>query len=108
VGGGFLFLVSEFYIRFRKKVGLGVGDIKLLAMVGAFFGPEAAIYTIFVGSLFGSIFGVAIIVMQGQKVSHPIPFGPYLAVGTVLYLFEGMELLTKARELVLTVLGTFS
>ena len=105
LGGGFLLIISEFYIRVRKKVGLGVGDIKLLAMTGAFFGPEAALYTIFVGSLLGTIFGVAIILIQRQKVSHPIPFGPYLAAGTFLYLFVGVELIVKAREFVMMLCG---
>ncbi len=107
-GGGFLLLISEIYMRVRKKVGLGVGDIKLLAMTGAFFGPEAAIYTIFVGSLLGSIFGVLIMLCRGRGVSHPIPFGPYLAVGIFLYIFVGLDLMGFVHNFSLFILNLFS
>ena len=92
IGAGFLLLVSEVYLRIRKREGLGMGDVKLLAMTGAFFGMEASIYTIFVGSLLGSVLGIAFIVFRGRTLSHQLPFGPYLALGTVLYLFGGDHL----------------
>lgn len=90
-GGGFLFLVSELFFLLRKKEGLGMGDVKLLAMTGAFFGYEASLYTIFVGSVLGSIFGVVFAIVGRKKLSKPMPFGPYLAVATIFYLFIGME-----------------
>ena len=89
-GGGFLYLISEVYFRLRKVEGLGMGDVKLLAAVGAIFGPEAALYTIFIGSLFGSILGLLLILVAGRKMSQHLPFGPYLALATVLYLFTGL------------------
>lgn len=92
VGGGFLLIVSEGYLRLRKKEGLGMGDVKLLAMTGAFFGPQGAIYTIFVGSILGSVLGILFIVLSGRKISHQLPFGPYLALGTILYIFFGPQL----------------
>lgn len=97
-GGGFLYLVSEGYFRLRKKEGLGMGDVKLLAMTGAFFGPEGSIYTIFVGSLLGSVLGILLILLSGRKFSHQLPFGPYLALGTTLYLFMGTEVLNRFGE----------
>ncbi|NDC38014.1 MAG: prepilin peptidase [Proteobacteria bacterium] len=86
-GAGFLFLVSELYFRLRKREGLGMGDVKLLALVGAFLGPEGALFTIFVGSLLGTVGGVLILLILRRGMSHPLPFGPYLAMGTLLYLF---------------------
>jgi len=86
-GGGVLFIISEVYLRLRKRVGLGLGDVKLLAMVGAFFGVPAAFYGMFVGSLMGSIFGIVFIVLFRKKLTYQLPFGPYLALGTLLYLF---------------------
>lgn len=93
VGAGFLYLVSEVYLKLRKKEGLGLGDVKLLGMLGALLGPDAAIYTIFVGSLVGSICGVSMILLGKKKLQQHIPFGPYLALGAYLYLFWYSELL---------------
>jgi len=83
-GAGFLFLVSEVYFRLRKLEGLGMGDVKLLAMTGAFFGPGCALYTIFVGSLIGSVSGVLMVLFLRRKMSQHLPFGPYLALGTFI------------------------
>ena len=58
VGAGVLLFISEVYMRLRKKQGLGMGDVKLLAVTGAFFGMEGAIYTMFIGSLLGSLLGI--------------------------------------------------
>ncbi len=88
-GAGFLWLISEIYFRIRKREGLGLGDVKLLAVTGAFFGAEAAWYTIFVGSLLGTVFGLLSLVIFGRKFSHYLPFGPYLAVANVLFIFLG-------------------
>lgn len=91
-GAGVLWVIREAYWRLRGIEGLGLGDVKLLAMVGACFGIEAAIYTIFVGSLLGSFLGILMIVLLGRKSTQEIPFGPYLALGTMLYLFYGPSL----------------
>ncbi len=99
LGGGFLLLISEGYLRLRKKEGLGMGDVKLLAMTGAFFGMEGALYTIFVGSILGSILGLLFILLQGGKLSQQLPFGPYLALGTILYLFFGPGLVAAVIQL---------
>lgn len=86
-GGGFLWLVSEVYLKLRKREGLGMGDVKLLYMVGAAFGPACALYTIFLGSLVGSVIGVFLILLTSRSADQHIPFGPYLTIGTMLYLF---------------------
>ena len=86
-GAGFLFFVSEVYLRLRKREGLGMGDVKLLAVTGALFGPECALYSIFLGSLFGSVLGLGAILIGKKEFSQHLPFGPYLAVGTLVYLF---------------------
>ncbi|MDC0358121.1 prepilin peptidase [Oligoflexia bacterium] len=100
LGAGILLVISEGYFRLRKKQGLGMGDVKLLAMTGALFGVEASIYTIFIGSLLGSIIGVLLIIIGGRKMSHYIPFGPYLAVATVLFLFSGMTIAEYIMKLI--------
>lgn len=93
-GGGFLYLVAEVYLKLRKKEGLGLGDVKLLMMVGAFFGPSCALFTIFMGSLLGSVIGIFFILIGAKRFSQEIPFGPYLALGTIVYLFGGKEVAT--------------
>ena len=87
LGGGFLFFISEVYFRLRKKVGLGFGDVKLMAMAGLFFGPEIVLQAIFLGSLLGSFLGIGQIIFSKKGMATPLPFGPYLAMGIVLSLF---------------------
>jgi leader peptidase (prepilin peptidase) / N-methyltransferase len=103
VGGGFLFLVAEVYLRLRNMEGLGMGDVKLLAMTGAFFGPYCAGYTIFLGSLVGSICGISMIIFGSRKISQHIPFGPYLSLGTFLYLYFPDEVLYSTQLIVTSV-----
>lgn len=99
-GAGFLFVVAELYFRLRKKEGLGMGDVKLLAMSGALFGPTCALYTIFMGSLLGSILGVSMIILRAKKLSQEIPFGPYLALATILYIFTDDLLIRYAMHFI--------
>ncbi len=89
IGAGFLWIVAEFYLRVRKIEGLGMGDVKLLAMTGALLGPEGAFYTIFVGSVLGSVGGISLIILTRRKASQHIPFGPYLVAATLMYIFTG-------------------
>lgn len=88
-GGGFLWAIAEGYFRLRKQEGLGLGDVKLLAFTGALFGLECSIFTIFVGSLLGSIIGVALVVFSKRSFKAHLPFGPYLALATILYIYFG-------------------
>jgi len=92
-GGGFLWLVSTVYLKLRKREGLGMGDVKLLFMVGTAFGPACALYTIFLGSLVGSVLGITLILFTSRTADQHIPFGPYLTIGTMLYLFVPPTLL---------------
>ena len=92
-GGGVLLLISEVYLRVRKRVGLGLGDVKLLAMTGAFFGLQGAFCTMFFGSLIGSLIGLSMMIFSSKGLNHHLPFGPYLALGTVIYIFSGPNLL---------------
>ncbi len=93
VGAGSLYFISEVYLKLRKQEGLGMGDVKLLAMCGAFFGPMASFYTIFVGSLIGSLFAVVGMIFMGRSSTSRIPFGPYLSAATLMYLYSGQLVL---------------
>lgn len=88
LGGGLLYLVA-----FVSRGGMGGGDIKLMAMVGAFLGWKAVLLTIFIGSLLGSIVGIFLMVFKGKGRKHPVPFGPFLSLGTIVSIFWGKEII---------------
>jgi leader peptidase (prepilin peptidase)/N-methyltransferase len=92
IGGGSLFLVAWCYRLVTGRDGLGGGDIKLLAMVGAFLGPYGAALTIFFGSLTGSMFALATMKASGRGLKSELPFGTFLAPCAVLVLFVGAHL----------------
>jgi leader peptidase (prepilin peptidase)/N-methyltransferase len=92
LGGGSLFLVATLYQWFFKREGMGGGDVKLLAMVGAFLGWKAVILTILFSSFIGSITGIIFIAVKGKDLKYAIPFGPFLSLGAVLSLFWGEEI----------------
>ena len=93
-GSGSLFLVSAYYEWLRKKEGMGLGDAKLLAMIGAFLGWKAIILTILLGSLIGSIIGIMVMVLKGKDFKYAIPFGPFLSFGAVIALFYQNEIIS--------------
>ncbi len=93
VGGGSLFLVATLYQWLFKREGMGGGDVKLLAMIGAFLGWKAVLLTIILSSLIGSITGILIMVLKGKDFKYAIPFGPFLSLGAVIALFYGESLI---------------
>jgi len=93
VGGGSLLLVAYGYELLTKKEGMGGGDIKLLAMMGAFFGWKAVLFIIFVSSLVGSVIGITVMLIQKKDSKLAIPFGPFLALGAILYIFFGRQMI---------------
>jgi len=86
-GGGIFYAISMTYYLLRKQEGLGGGDIKLLAMLGAFLGWQALFFIIFSSSITGSIGGLIAMRSQKKGGSTRIPFGPFLAVSGLAYLF---------------------
>lgn len=97
-GGGFLYLVAELYYLIRRKEGLGMGDVKLLAMTGVFFGMQGALYTIFIGSVLGAVLGGLHVLLTRGRWSQPLPFGPYLAFANILYIFSGDRALASLLQ----------
>ena len=91
-GAGFLLAVWWLYLVVRKREGLGLGDIKLLAMLGALFGYRCALMTIFLGSVFGSIIGISLIVCKRHSFSNYLSFGPYLVVAALIHIFNLSDL----------------
>lgn len=88
-GGGSLFLVGFFYRLITGIEGMGGGDVKLLAMFGAVIGWRGVVFTLFAGSVTGSVIGLALMLASGKDMKLAVPFGPFLSIGAVLYLFFG-------------------
>lgn len=93
VGGGVLYAVSMFYFILRKIEGMGGGDIKLLAMIGAWLGWQSLPFVIFVSSLTGSIVGLIAMTQQKKGGHTRIPFGPFLSIAALLFLFFSNSIL---------------
>lgn len=93
LGGGLLWAVAEGYARLTGREGMGGGDIKLLAMIGAFLGWRAIPVTVLVGSLLGSVIGLSLMALRGRDTKMAIPFGPFLAAGAVVALFWGERII---------------
>ncbi len=98
-----LWLVATGYYYCTGRDGMGGGDLKLLAMLGAFLGYKALLPIILLSSLSGAVIGAGLVIWQGKDGRYAIPFGPFLASGGLLYLFVGPQLLELYWRLVLPV-----
>ena len=92
-GGGSLFLIAEAYYRVRHEEGLGMGDVKMLAMIGAFLGWKLALVTLFMASLAGSFVGLLLIVSRRGGMKYALPFGTFLALAAAAAASVGPGLL---------------
>ena len=95
LGGGSLYLIAWGYEKLKRgRTGMGGGDIKLLAMIGAFVGWQGVIVTIFTASLLGTLAGVAVMIRTRRRdLKLRIPFGPFLALGAITHIFFGPQLI---------------
>jgi len=91
LGFSLFYCLAWGYYRMTGRSGLGGGDIKLLAMLGAFLGPSGVLATIFISSIFGSVVGISWALVQGKKnvMRMSIPYGPFLVVGALYYYLLG-------------------
>ena len=92
---GALWLVGATYQKIRHKEGLGFGDVKMVAMIGAFLGLQGALMTMIVGSVMGSVVGLAYIWITGKDMSsYELPFGTFLG-GAALLVASYTEIFTR-------------
>jgi leader peptidase (prepilin peptidase)/N-methyltransferase len=82
-----------YLIALLSRGGMGGGDIKMMAMVGALTGWKGVLLTTFIGSLAGSIIGIFLVIFRGKGRKSKVPFGPFLALGTVVTILFGQEIL---------------
>jgi leader peptidase (prepilin peptidase)/N-methyltransferase len=98
IGGGLLLIVAWGYEYFTGVEGMGGGDVKLLAMIGAFLGWQSIPFTLFFASLAGSVVGIALMIGKGVGGKFALPFAPFLCLGALFHLFFARELITFYLE----------
>jgi leader peptidase (prepilin peptidase) / N-methyltransferase len=93
VGGGVLYGVAAGYYLLRKEEGLGMGDVKMLAMIGAFLGWQMVLLTLVLASFSGAFIGVALILAQRGSMKYALPFGTFLALGALFAMLAGQPII---------------
>ena len=93
VGAGSLYAIAEIYYRVRHEEGLGMGDVKMLGMIGAFLGWKLVLLTLVISSFLGSIVGVFVLVLRKESLKYALPFGTFLAVGALVASVVGDDIL---------------
>lgn len=101
LGSGLLWLVSEAYFRLRGREGMGMGDVKMMLMVGAFLGAKRTLLTIFAGSLLGSILGLAFMAARRKDSNYELPFGTFLGMAALLVVFFGTPVVSWYQSILL-------
>lgn len=91
VGGGGLLLLAETYRWLRKIDGMGMGDVKLLGMMGAVLGVQPLVYILLISSLLGTIGGLLMILIKEGDSQYQIPFGTFLSLAGVVVIFAGPQ-----------------
>ena len=94
LGGGVLWAVGEAYYRYSGQEGMGGGDVKMLAMIGAFLGWQQVIVTLIFSSIAGSIIGLLVIAIKRGGMKHALPYGTFLAIAAVFASLWGDQLVT--------------
>lgn len=87
LGGGILLAIALGYEWLTKQEGMGLGDVKLLAMLGAFLGAPAILPVIFLASIMGSLVGIPLMLIKRAGRRLAIPFGPFLSAAALVYLY---------------------
>ena len=88
VGAGLLILLINFWYWIRQEEGMGLGDVNLMALIGAFLGWKGVVLALFVGALAGALFGLALMAAGRLKLASKLPFGTFLAIGALIALFS--------------------
>jgi leader peptidase (prepilin peptidase)/N-methyltransferase len=94
LGAGILYAIAGAYYLWRREEGLGMGDVKMLAMIGAFLGWKAVLVTMVVSSFSGAAIGLSLIAAQRAGMKLALPFGTFLAIGALVAMLVGEPLVT--------------
>ena len=99
LGAGGLFLLAFLYEKIAGQEGMGLGDVKMLGMIGALLGPAGVLVTVLAASLSGSVVGIALMIARGADGKMRLPFGVFLAIGAIGTWFFGDPLVARYRAL---------
>jgi leader peptidase (prepilin peptidase)/N-methyltransferase len=95
---GALWAIGELYYRVRKREGLGFGDVKMVAMIGAFMGIQGTLLILVIGSMMGSVLGLLYLLISRKDLSsHELPFGSFLGAAALVVGVYGPCLLAWPR-----------
>ncbi len=94
VGAGSLMLIYLLYYFIKKEEGLGLGDVKMMLMVGVFLGIGKTFLTLIIASLLGSIAGLIIAIIMKKGMKYALPFGVFLSIGAFISLILGSEIIS--------------
>ncbi len=92
VGAGLLILLINFWYWLRQEEGMGMGDVNMLAMVGAFLGWQGVLVTFTLATITGAVAGLALLAGRRLELRGRLPFGLFLALGALVALFAGQPL----------------
>ena len=92
-GGGVLWLVGEAYYRYSGQEGMGGGDVKMLAMIGAFLGWKLVLLTLVLSSVLGSVVGILVIAFKRGGMKHALPYGTFLSLAALVSSLFGRQIL---------------
>ncbi len=84
VGAGVLYLLAEAYFRVRMREGMGLGDVKMMALIGTFRGLQGAFWTLMLASVLGAVLGLLFILVFRKGLAYELPFGTFLAAAAIL------------------------
>ncbi|HTU34088.1 MAG TPA: prepilin peptidase [Candidatus Acidoferrum sp.] len=94
LGSSLLWIVGEAYFRMRGREGMGLGDVKMMLMAGAFLGVKRTLLTILLGSVLGSLLGIVFILAKRKESDYELPFGSFLGAAALLVVFFGTPLVS--------------
>jgi leader peptidase (prepilin peptidase)/N-methyltransferase len=94
LGGGVLWAIGEAYYRYSGQEGMGGGDVKMLAMIGAFLGWQSVLLTLVLSSFSGALIGIALLATSRGSMRYALPFGTFLALGAFVAMLSGDAIFT--------------
>jgi leader peptidase (prepilin peptidase) / N-methyltransferase len=93
VGAGVLYAIAAGYYLVRREEGMGMGDVKMLAMIGAFLGWRAVLLTLVLSSFAGALVGIALLAFKREGLRYALPFGTFLAMGALVAMVVGDDII---------------
>ncbi len=99
LGAGGLYLLAFTYEKIAGQEGMGLGDVKMLGMIGALLGPAGVVVTVLLGSISGSVVGLGLILTRGGDGKTRLPFGVFLALGAIAAWFLGDPIVARYRSM---------